>query len=288
VQDPTPLASSPLHTVDCLSYGVPLRIQVGSGALFAGLPRLLPFATETMTAPVPGAQSFTVLPPSEGRGFRCYVGAELTQESAEAGPVLEQLARDLMIHVANFCADRVFVHAGVVSWNGQALVLPGRSFAGKTTLTAALVRAGATYHSDEFAVVDEAGWVYPYARDLQVREPGLPGQRSTPVEALHGHTAKEPVRVTQVVFAHYQAGAPWNPQPVSSGMAVLELLRHAIPVQRTPRRVMSALTAMVEGATAWASARGEADAVAHSLLQALKSVRAPEIQIQRREEALLG
>lgn len=263
-------STSRMQFIDCQCFGVPMHITAGSDALFAALPQLLPFATELNSAPVAGAAHFTVLPPDNHRGYRCYAGEELTREDIQSGPVLEQLARDLMSHVAEYCPDRVFVHAGVVGWKGQALILPGTSFAGKTTLTAALVRAGATYYSDEFAVVDEMGWVHPYARDLQIREPGKRKQHNTPVETLNGHAAREPLRVAQVVFAHYEPGAQWDPQPLSPGMAVLEMLLHCIPVQRDPRRVMLTLTTLVEGASARKSLRGEAGSVAQSLLQSLE------------------
>jgi hypothetical protein len=40
-------------------------------------------------------------------------------------------------------------------WLGPlAILIAGRSFSGNTTLAAELVRAGATYYSDEFKVVD--------------------------------------------------------------------------------------------------------------------------------------
>ena len=66
----------------------------------------------------------------------------------------------------------VFLHAGVIGWRDRAFVFPGPSFAGKSTLIAELVRAGATYYSDEYAVVDEDGRVHPYARALQMRQSG--------------------------------------------------------------------------------------------------------------------
>ena len=58
--------------------------------------------------------------------------------------------------------ERVFVHAGVVGWKGHAIVIPGRSRSGKTTLVAELVKAGAEYYSDEFAVLDAEGRVHPF------------------------------------------------------------------------------------------------------------------------------
>jgi len=286
VQRTIPLANCRMRTIDCTSYGVPLRIQVGSSDLFIALPGLLPFATEMNATPAAEAETFTLLPPDEQNGYRCYAGAELTRASVEAAPVLEQFARDLTIHVANFCPDRVFVHAGVVCWKDRALVLPGISLAGKTTLTAALVRAGATYYSDEYAVVDEKGWVHPYARDLRMREPGKLDQRSTTVASLNGHTGSTPLRVAQVVFARYESGVQWNPQPITQGMAVLEMLRYTIPVQRVPRLVMSTLTAMVEGATACTSPRDEAEAVAQSLLRSLESTLTPKARTLRQDEAL--
>lgn len=286
MQRTPPIENCCTRTLHCISYGVPMRIVVGGNDLFAVIPQLLPFATQVNTEPVAEAESFALLPPSLNLGYRCYAGAELILESMEAGIVLEQFSSELMKHVSNYCPDRVFVHAGVVGWKGHALVLPGTTFAGKTTLTAALVRAGATYYSDEFAPVDQKGWVHPYARDLKMREPGKREQLNTPVASLQGHAGTTPLRVAQVVFARYEPGAQWNPQPVTPGMAVLELIRHSIPAQRVPRLVMSTLTAMLEGATAWSSSRNEADQVARSLLQSLELRPVLNARPLRREGAL--
>jgi hypothetical protein len=269
-----------------MSFGVQMRILVGGDDLFDALPGLLPLATHVYSEPLADAETFTLLPPDEQHGYRCYTGAELMLESVEAGPVLKQFSGELMKHVANNCPDRVFVHAGVVGWKGRALILPGTSFAGKTTLTAALVRAGATYYSDEFAAVDEKGWVHPYARDLQMREPGKTEQRNMTVESLQGHAGTVPLRVSQVVFARYEPGAQWNPQPITPGTAVLEMILHTIPVQRVPRLVMSTLTAMLEGATAWSSYRDEAEVVAQLLLQSLESSISPNAETIRHDEIL--
>jgi hypothetical protein len=52
-------------------------------------------------------------------------------------------------------------------------------------------------------------------------------------------------------------------------MAVLEMLQHTIPVQRTPARVMATLAKMMENAIAVRSERGEAYEAAHALLTAM-------------------
>ena len=58
------------------------------------------------------------------------------------------------------------MHAGVAVWNGAAILIPGRSHAGKSTLTKSLIDAGAVYYSDEFAPVLPNGFVIPYPKPL--------------------------------------------------------------------------------------------------------------------------
>ena len=66
------------------------------------------------------------------------------------------LDSQLRLHLGVKAPDTVFIHAGAVAYRGRTIVMPGKSFAGKTMLVAALVDSGATYYSDEFAVIDEA------------------------------------------------------------------------------------------------------------------------------------
>ena len=83
--------------------------------------------------------------------------------------VLDGFESHVQLTVAEHAPRLVFVHAGVVGWNGQAIVIPGLSHSGKTTLVHQLVRAGATYYSDEYAVLDARGRVHPYPRPLGMR-----------------------------------------------------------------------------------------------------------------------
>ena len=258
----------------CVSFGVTFRLAADSEELLAQMLAGVPLGTQCGVEHDRDVEQFAVLQLDEGFGYRLTVDDEVVAEGVELKPVLEQFARDLMVHVANYAPDRVFVHAGVVGWRGHALVLPGTSFAGKTTLVAELVRAGATYYSDEYAVLDERGVVYPYPRNLHMREVGGVDQRSVAVEELEGVAGTVPLPVSLVVFTEYADSGRWDPKPVSAGMAVLEMLRHAIPVQRTPGRVMATLAKMMETATAVRSKRGEAGEVADSLLRAMSGVRA--------------
>jgi hypothetical protein len=81
----------------------------------------------------------------------------------------EIVLSDLELWVAEHARRHVFVHAGCVVVDGRAILMPGRSMSGKTSLTAALIRAGASYWSDEYAVLDSRGSVRPYPRRLAIR-----------------------------------------------------------------------------------------------------------------------
>ncbi|MFQ5460455.1 MAG: hypothetical protein ACE5EL_06640, partial [Anaerolineae bacterium] len=67
--------------------------------------------------------------------------------------------------------DRVVLHSGAAERNGQAILLVGPSGWGKTTVTAALVKQGWRYLSDEFAPITPDGHVHPFPRALRLVPP---------------------------------------------------------------------------------------------------------------------
>jgi hypothetical protein len=258
-----------LRSCDCMSFGVPFRLTADSDVLLTAMQKYAPMGMQVEATISEDARNFTMRRLRGGAGYRLEADGDVVDEGVTLQPILDKFACDLMVHIANFAPDRVFLHAGVVGWQGDALLLPGKSFAGKTTLVAELVRAGATYYSDEYAVLDERGRVHPYARELQMREPGGAAQKSVGVALLGGVEGIQPLAVSRVVFTEFIESGIWNPEPVSAGLAVLDMIRHAIPVQRTPARVMATLARMMETATAVRTERGEAREVANLLLDAM-------------------
>ena len=177
-------------------------------------------------------------------------------------PVLEA---DLRLFIAERARGRVFVHAGVVGWGERAIVIPGRSYAGKTTLVAALVQAGAVYFSDEYAVLDRHGFVHPYPKPLSVRDAVTGEQREVPVERLGGRAGTGPLRMRLAVVGGFAQDAVWAPRPMTAGEVLLALADNAIAIRRAPRRVLAALTRAVAGAEGWQGTRGEAGPVVEAV-----------------------
>ncbi len=94
----------------------------------------------------------------------------LARVIGEEDSLVGQLQADIQICIAELARTRVFVHAGVVAWRGKAIIIPGRSQSGKSTLVQEFIKAGATYYSDEYALIDKHLRIHPFARPIQVRD----------------------------------------------------------------------------------------------------------------------
>lgn len=207
------------------------------------------------------------------RPSRVYVGAARRARTRNLGHALAVLESELRQSLASRSPRRTFVHAGVVGWRGCAIVVPGRSRSGKTTLVAELVRAGASYLSDEFAVLDGRGRVHPFAKLLSVRGAGgCDVHVSRPsAEDLGGHSGTEPLPVGLVVLATHSPGAQWSPQVLTPGQAVIEMLAHTVPARLRPAATLAALERAVSRATVVKGERDEARDLAPRLLELLEA-----------------
>jgi hypothetical protein len=252
------------------SYGLRIGVRVDALDVLDRVRQCLPPGWQaTDSAFVDYLFSLRVGPPAGPAGMRSYgqlyADGKQVAQSLDLDYLLEMLEEEIQLYVAEWAPQYIFIHAGAVAWQDKALLLPGPSFAGKTSLVAALLRAGAVYLSDEYAVLDESGRVWPYARRLALRvEKG--GRSRCGPEELGSRAGRGPLPVGWIAVTHYRPGAPWQPTPLSPGQAVLELLAHAVPAQSRPLPTLAVAQAAVRGAQCLKGDRGEADAAASALL----------------------
>lgn len=156
----------------------------------------------------------------------------------------------------------LFLHAGAVVHRGHGIVLPGSTHAGKSTLVHALVEAGATYYSDEFAVLDPEGRLHPHPVALNLRGTGSLG-----VQDLGGPVDLSPVPVGLVLLARHEPGRSQDAfEEVPPGEALLECLQHAVNARAFPALALRCLAPLATGTRFLRGPRGEAPATARSLL----------------------
>jgi hypothetical protein len=172
--------------------------------------------------------------------------------------VLDALEADLHLYTATASSNLTFLHAGVVGWRGRAIVIPGSSFTGKTTLVQEMLCLGATYYSDEFAVVDNLGLVHPFTRPLGIREKDSDVQKKHTPEKFGATSGVKPLPVSTAVICEYRAGARWCPVPLSRGQGTLELLTNSVALRSQPWKTLTRLQQLSKRARFFRGVRGEA------------------------------
>jgi hypothetical protein len=192
-------------------------------------------------------------------------------EQSIAGPFDLRLAlgildAELRMYIALHAPNHVFVHAGVVGVEDRAIVLPGRSFAGKTTLVGALVKAGAEYWSDEYAVLDADGLVHPYPKPLSVRINDSRETDEQPVESLGGRAGDRPLPVALIAFTTYRPESAWALSTRTAGEGAVKLLEHSIAARSRPEQVLAAVRRAATNAMVLEGERGDAGQAASALL----------------------
>jgi hypothetical protein len=185
-----------------------------------------------------------------------------------ADELIHWVESDAKLWVTARSPDAVFVHAGVVEWRGRALLLPGKSHAGKTTLVAALVEAGATYYSDDFAVLDADGRVWPCPLRLALRAPD--GARVlTPIEELGGRVGSGPIEVGWVIDTAFSLESEFNPAPISRGLVTLCLMENAPSGRTRPDEVLAVVARAARRARGLRGERGDVGSAVPSILRLL-------------------
>lgn len=231
-------------------YGLSAIVESNDAAALSMLRRRLPLSIDVQLAPAGSTAQ------------RHWVA---TDEFDTANRVIPELE----LWIAEWAVGRVFVHAGCVAVDGRALLLPGRSHAGKTTLTQALLRGGASYLSDEYAVLDRDGFVHTYPRPLRVRD-GSGHLLVSPGE-LGADVVDHPLPVGLVAHLRYEPRAV-DITPISRADGVLALLDNTVCARSRPSEALEATANALEHAAVLAGARGEAEATATELIEAARTV----------------
>ncbi|MFQ5518791.1 MAG: hypothetical protein ACE5E3_02190 [Mariprofundus sp.] len=148
------------------------------------------------------------------------------------------------------------IHAAAVGIHHQACVFAGISDAGKSSICTKAVIEGASYLSDEFALLNQSGKIEPFPRPLQwgkeehpafthammaeagikqarFRFPDKQGNEITALLWLPEHVQHEPLPLCHIIFPRFDDSIA-SPElaPVRRGEALMELPQHLHQQQR--------------------------------------------------------
>src|SRR5438270_3994815 len=207
------------------------------------------------------------VPDGQRNGNFLFANGQALGNAMSWDELYEALQSDLDFYVGRTTRARLFVHAGAVAWKGQAIIIPGESHSGKTTLVQALLEAGATYYSDEFSVLDSDGRVHPFPRALSVRI--KEGVKKIAPHQFGAPTGDKSVSVGLVILTHYEGSAHWCPRIMSPGHGMLGLIKNTLAARRYPELAMRTLGKAISSAGVVESARGDAKEVTDWIAQHL-------------------
>jgi hypothetical protein len=251
------------------AYGLKLEVEVHDEALLPRVEQILPPGWEP-SRDFPEDGHFTLISRADGT-YNVLVDGATIATGSSADVALHVLDSQVRTRVARLAQERIFVHAGVVAVDDRALLLPGRSFSGKTTLVAALVAEGAVYYSDEFAVLDQHGMAHPYPRRLSLRTDGT-FREYADAAALGGRAGDSAARPALIAITRWVPRGRWKPQQRGPGIGGLALLTNAVPARPRTEATIEAVSRAVDGATVLEGDRGEATETAKLLLATLAAL----------------
>jgi Rps23 Pro-64 3,4-dihydroxylase Tpa1-like proline 4-hydroxylase len=259
-----------LDEVALSGYGLEVRLvdAVGAG-LCQRLRDALPPEFAALSEPGAAVVSYAVttgrIHGIPERSRYCVIRDGVDQFSASTEEeVFGWLQQDIDKTVARRSRERLFVHAGVVGWRGLGIVILGRSRTGKSTLVAELVRRGAVYYSDEFAVLDHTGSVHPYARALALRD--NEARQSQDLHLVWESGPRDPLPIGLIVAAAYQAGACWRPKILRGARAMLPLIDGTVLARQESATVLRIAAGVSRNAVTLQGPRSEATEVAPRIL----------------------
>ena len=197
-----------------------------------------------------------------------YKNGETVVSRTSRVVLLDRIGREIRLTVAEYAVDRVFIHSAAVGWKGKAILFPAHSFRGKSSLTAELVRRGADYYSDEYAILDDEGFVHPFPKKLSIPgEIDAYRQVDHPVEAFGGTAATDRARVGMILLTEYKPNAKWSPKFLSPANGLMELIKHTLPIRRDPPFTLEVLRTVADTALIVKTKRGEVSEAADRIIE---------------------
>jgi len=250
-----------MKLVSCSAFGVQIALRTQTDLLEHLPSPLIPVAPSENSGNAQHVRyEFVETRSAEGRPLFVVAkdGARLFA-SSDVRAAARTLESRIHLQVAALTDQVVFVHAGVVAWHGQALILPGPSHSGKSSLVASLIAAGGTYYSDEYAVIDLEGRIHAFPRQLRLRCAIEQESSAGPIASTVDGEAIEPLQPSWIMNLRYRPDGVWDPKELTPGQTLLALLESTVAVRRQPELTLRTLGLAVESAIGWQSERGEAD-----------------------------
>ncbi len=249
-----------VHAFDCH-----IEATADCAESFAVLDRCI-FPTLPRSGPIGADPNIALRVTRAGKAFQLSVDGHQAASAPQPIGLAPEIVHAIDEAIVQRLSARRAVHAGTVLCNGRVLLLPGATHSGKSSAVAELLRRGATYFSDEYALIDGDGLVHPYPRPLLLRNGGA---EQVPVLAgeLNAPVGDGPAPLGWIFLLDYKAGQSWRVLPMAQSLAVLALLQNTPHELAASPQMVEQFERAVAGATCYAGRRGDAADAALEILR---------------------
>jgi hypothetical protein len=227
------------------ALGLRFRIRTTNPAVGAYFADIL----QPMAADGAAAHTYSVVERETRSGldrYRIYLDGHRILSASAPGMVVATLLWHLNVAVVDTSGDWLLLHASAAELDGATALFVAPMEHGKTTLVAAMVRAGLRYVTDEAVAIDPStGLVHPFHKPLSIGpgsfpvlpelEPSIPAdveQYLSPswnvsVSALRSDALAPVSRPAVVVLPRYDPDSSTQLEPITKAEALVELAGNA-------------------------------------------------------------
>jgi hypothetical protein len=248
----------PRITVGALGVAVDVHVE-GSGEIFDALHRLL-VDLEGTAPPNPPRGRITVEKVADGY---CVTSQGRTTAPIQGWAAVADAVQRRLNRLVIYGSDHLVLHSAGVTSNGIGVLLPAASRSGKSTLAAALVRAGFDYLSDEAVGVGRSSVrLKPYPKPISLRPgswglfPGLIEHTSSessgrespalvPASSIRPDAVGGACQPSVIVLPSYAPDAQANLEALHRAEALMELTTHTVRFDEQPREALDLLADVV-------------------------------------------
>jgi len=171
----------------------------------------------------------------------------IVYKSSKYHYIIEYLEHKIYHLIIDKLSNYYLIHAGVIAYNNEATLLPGKSGSGKTTLVAGLIKKGFRYLSDEIAIIDpQTLKIYPFLKPLNMKKGSLslfkefePEMRLISKndinmeDKIHHifvnncsiHPMNKPIPLKNIILIQYNPSIKCKLRPISRASAIFEIAR---------------------------------------------------------------
>ena len=213
--------------------------------------------------------------------IKIYNGEQYVGHTSELWRAVRVLEWQLDIFLSEAVNNCYLVHAGVVANQGQAIMLPGESGSGKSSLTLALLKRGYSYFSDELAVVNPlTAQVTAFPKPFSLKAPrlfptlarqknlwfgpasfepepysNLPEEKRNrrvwyihPEDVRAGSVAQASLPIRYIIFPKYQAQDQPQLEPLPANLALRKLIKNSVNLANLSEGSLGLLAKLVKEA----------------------------------------